>query len=63
LRHVNEARIAQIEVFFESIKFREGNRNSIESALKRHPRIFELERKGREKYISLKGEKPQQKPR
>jgi predicted nuclease with TOPRIM domain len=54
LRHVKEARIAEMEAFFQQIKFPEGNRQAMESALKRHPKTFKTRKEKREKYISLK---------
>jgi len=55
LSFVPEARIAEMEVFFDHVGFEEGNRQAIESALKRHPSAFKARRKKREKYLSLKG--------
>ena len=55
LSFVPEARIGEMERFFQDIDFPEGNRQAIESALKRHPSLFKTRKKKREKYISLKG--------
>lgn len=55
LSFVPEARIAEMEQFFDHIGFSEGNRQAIESALKRHPATFKARRRKREKYLSLKG--------
>jgi len=55
LSFVSEARIAEMEGFFDHIGFEEGNRQAMESALKRHPSVFKTRRKKREKYLSLKG--------
>src|SRR5258708_23801459 len=38
LQYVPEARIGEMEEFFSHIGYEEGNRQAIESALKRHPR-------------------------
>ena len=51
---VPEARIGEIEGFLRDIGFKEGNRQAIESALKRHPTVFSTRKKKREKFISLK---------
>lgn len=56
LSFVDEARIGEMEDFFRHVGFAEGNRQAIESALKRHPKVFKTRKKKREKYISLKGE-------
>ena len=54
LQYVPEARIGEMEEFFSHIGYDEGNRQAMESALKRHPKEFRLRKKKREKYISLK---------
>jgi cysteinyl-tRNA synthetase len=54
LKHTKEARIGEMESFFDSIGYAEGNRQAIESALRRHPKIFKTRKQKREKYISLK---------
>ena len=54
LSYVPEARIGEMETFFESVDYADGNRQAIESALKRHPDIFKIRKQKREKYISLK---------
>lgn len=54
LSHVKEARIADMENFFDSMGFYEGNRQAMESALKRHPEVFKTRKIKREKYISLR---------
>ena len=53
LSFVPEARIAELEDFFQQISFAEGNRQAIESALKRHPKVFRTRKKKREKFIAL----------
>jgi hypothetical protein len=57
LQYVPEARIGEMEEFFLHIGYDEGNRQAMESALKRHPKEFRVTRpkKKREKYISLQG--------
>jgi hypothetical protein len=54
LSHVKEARITEMENFFDSRGFHEGNRQAMESALKRHPEVFRTRKSKREKYISLR---------
>jgi hypothetical protein len=54
LSHVKEARIAEMESFFDSMGFHEGNRQAMESALKRHPEVFRTRKSKREKYVSLR---------
>jgi len=54
LQYVPEARIGEMEEFFSHIGYDEGNRQAIESALKRHPKEFSVRKKKREKYISVK---------
>ncbi len=54
LQHVPEARIGEMEEFFSHIGYDEGNRQAMESALKRHPKEFRVRRKKREKFISLR---------
>lgn len=52
LQYVPEARIGEMEEFFDHIGYAEGNRQAIESALKRHPKEFRIiRRKKREKFI------------
>lgn len=55
LGFVPEARISEIENFLDHVGFKEGNRQAVESALKRHARVFKTRKKKREKFISLKG--------
>ena len=54
LHYVPEARIGEMEEFFSHIGYGEGNRQAIESALKRHPKEFRIRKKKREKYLSLR---------
>jgi hypothetical protein len=54
LQYVPEARIGEMEEFFSHIGYEEGNRQAIESALKRHPKEFHVRKKKREKYLSLR---------
>jgi hypothetical protein len=53
LSFVSEARVGEMEDFFLHFGYSEGNRQAIESALKRHPKEFRIRRRKREKYISL----------
>jgi len=56
LQHVTEARIGEMEDFFDAVGMPNANRQAMESALKRHPETFKVRRdkSKREKYISLK---------
>jgi len=54
LQYIPQARIGEMEEFFSHVGYDEGNRQAIESALKRHPKIFAARKQKREKYISLK---------
>ena len=54
LSYVPEARIGEMEEFFDHIGYGEGNRQAIESALKRHPKEFHVRKQKREKYLSLR---------
>jgi len=54
LQYVPEARIAEMEDFFEAVGMPNANRQAMESALKRHKDVFKRRKDGREKYISLK---------
>jgi hypothetical protein len=54
LQHVPEARIGEMEDFFETVKLPNANRQAMESALKRHPETFKIRKDKRDKFISLK---------
>jgi uncharacterized protein YhaN len=54
LSHVQEARIGDMEAFFQEIKYAEGNRQAIESALKRHPKVFKTRKAKGQKFVSLR---------
>jgi hypothetical protein len=54
LQHVPEARIGEMEDFFETVKMPNANRQAMESALKRHPETFKIRKDKRDKFISLK---------
>jgi hypothetical protein len=55
LQYVPEARIAELEAFFEGVMTMDNaNRQAIESALKRHPEAFKTRKNKREKFISLR---------
>lgn len=54
LQHVPETRIGEMEEFFQGVGLIEGNRQAIESALRRHGKRFRTRKQKREKYISLK---------
>ncbi len=51
LQHIQEARIGEMEEFFSHVGYEEGNRQAIESALKRHPKEFHVRKRKREKYL------------
>lgn len=53
LRFVSDARIGEI-VDFLSLLSIETSKQAIESAIRTHPKVFAVKRKGREKFISLK---------
>ncbi|MGB8473967.1 MAG: hypothetical protein WCE61_07795 [Candidatus Acidiferrum sp.] len=54
LRYVPEARLSAMEEFFQQVQFHEGNRQAMESALKRHPKTFQTRRVKGQRLISLK---------
>jgi len=54
LQHVPEARIAEMEEFFSSAEMPNANRQSMESALRRHSDTFRVRKDKRHKYISLR---------
>jgi hypothetical protein len=54
LRFVPEARIADMESFFDHVGYGGANRQAMESALKRHPGVFKTRKRGGQKLISLK---------
>jgi len=54
LTFVPEARIAEMEQFFDHVGYESANRQAIESVLKRHPSIFKTRKRGGQKLISLK---------
>lgn len=53
LRFVPEARITEMEAFFDHVGYERANRQAMESALKRHPGVFITRRQGGQKLISL----------
>ncbi len=58
LHHVPEARLTDMQDFLQSsVQIKEANRYAMESALKRHPDVFKVRKKGREKFVSLKQRK------
>lgn len=54
LTFAKEARISEMEEFFQRMNYAEGNRQAMESALKRHPKVFKTRKQQGQKYISLK---------
>jgi hypothetical protein len=55
LRYVREAQVGNIAHFLEWIGLT-SNRQAIESAINTHPETFDIEKRGRDKYISLREE-------
>lgn len=53
--YVGEARINDVLLFLHALGIKDANRNSVESALRKHPESFVMRKAKREKYISLKG--------
>lgn len=49
-----EARVGEADEFLNHLNFPNVRRQSIESALRRHPETFRVRKVGKEKYISLK---------
>ena len=56
LSAAGEARVGEAEEFLNFLKFPNVRRQSIESALSRHKNVFRVRKRGREKFISLKGQ-------
>lgn len=54
LKFVPEARITEMEQFFDHVGYESANRQAMESALKRHPEVFKTRRIRGQKLISLK---------
>jgi hypothetical protein len=54
LMFVSEARITEMEQFFDHVGYESANRQAMESALKRHPEVFKTRRLRGQKLISLK---------
>jgi hypothetical protein len=54
LMFVPEARITEMEQFFDHVGYESANRQAMESALKRHPDVFKTRKRGGQKLISLK---------
>jgi hypothetical protein len=54
LRFVKEARVGDMMIFLDAMRFSDVTRQAIESALKRHPKTFNVTRRGSEKVVSLK---------
>jgi hypothetical protein len=53
LRFTPEAKVRDVLDFMETVEIC-ASRQSIEAAIKAHPRIFRIQKKKREKYVSLK---------
>jgi hypothetical protein len=54
LSAAGEARVGEAEEFLNFLQFPNVRRQSIESALRRHPDVFRVRKTGKEKFISLK---------
>lgn len=54
LSAAGESKVGEIEEFLQWLEFPNVRRQSIESALRRHPEVFRVRKRGREKFISLK---------
>jgi hypothetical protein len=54
LRFVPEARIREILEFFKLVGI-EATRQAVESSIRAHPKTFRVIKRGREKFVSLKG--------
>ena len=54
LRVVGEAKIGDIQEFLDWIGLQDFTRQALESALQNHENEFEVSKKGRERYVSLK---------
>lgn len=54
LKFVSEARIAEMEEFFDHVGYERANRQAIESVLRQHTAVFSTRKQGGAKLISLK---------
>jgi len=54
LRFVPEAKVKEILEFMEMVKIN-ASRQSVEAAIKAHPKVFRIQKRKGEKFISLKG--------
>jgi hypothetical protein len=54
LRFAPEAKIREILLFFKAVGI-EATRQAVESSIRAHPKTFRVSKRGREKFISLKG--------
>jgi hypothetical protein len=49
-----ESKVGTIQAFLNWIGMEDVTRQAIESALKRHSNLFEIKKKGHERYVALK---------
>lgn len=56
LRLVNEAKIAEIQSFMQIVGVENVGRTAIESAVRRHPEVFKVIKRGHERWLSLRKE-------
>jgi len=49
-----EARVGEIQAFLQAVNIVGTTRQAIESAVKTHPKVFRVTKRGGERYISLK---------
>lgn len=54
LRFVSEAKVKEIMDFMSAVRIK-ASRQSIEAAIKAHPKVFRVQKRKGEKFISLKG--------
>jgi len=54
LRFVSESQVGEIVEFLQWLGI-ETSRQAVESAIKTHGRVFQIKKRGRERFVSLKG--------
>jgi hypothetical protein len=54
LAHVPEATIEEFQTFCEAVGIDGVTRQAVESALRTHPKLFRVAKRGREKYLSAR---------
>lgn len=58
LAGVDEAKVEDIQAFLLAVEIPNVSRQAIESAVKTHPKVFRIVRKGRARYIALRENPP-----